>query len=115
MAQMQREVETAPQALDRLLDRIQTRAARIGVIGLVCGRDFFLAFSPEREDPGNERFNTKTIPKVVGGIDPPSLRAAVALYAAAVDQVVPVSSAEVAESAKLLENIFRAVNIALVN
>ncbi|MEA2339373.1 MAG: UDP-N-acetyl-D-glucosamine dehydrogenase [Thermoanaerobaculia bacterium] len=83
--------------------------------GLQCGRDFFLAFSPEREDPGNERFNTKTIPKLVGGIDEPSLRAAQALYATAVDQVVPVSSAEVAESAKLLENIFRAVNIALVN
>jgi UDP-N-acetyl-D-glucosamine dehydrogenase len=83
--------------------------------GLKCGADFFLAFSPEREDPGNERFNTKTIPKVVGGIDPPSLRAAEALYGAAIDRVVPVSSAEVAESAKLLENVFRAVNIALVN
>jgi UDP-N-acetyl-D-glucosamine dehydrogenase len=83
--------------------------------GLVCGTDFFLAFSPEREDPGNERFNTKTIPKVVGGIDPPSLRAAVATYGSAIDQIVPVSSTEVAESSKLLENIFRAVNIALVN
>ena len=83
--------------------------------GLTCGRDFFLAFSPEREDPGNEKFNTKTIPKVVGGIDPQSLSAAVALYASAVDTVVPVASAEIAESAKLLENIFRAVNIALVN
>ncbi|HEX8410839.1 MAG TPA: nucleotide sugar dehydrogenase [Thermoanaerobaculia bacterium] len=83
--------------------------------GLVCGTDFFLAFSPEREDPGNERFNTKNIPKVVGGIDPPSLRAAVALYRSAIDNIVPVSTAEVAESAKLLENIFRSVNIALVN
>ncbi|MGZ8853881.1 MAG: nucleotide sugar dehydrogenase [Thermoanaerobaculia bacterium] len=83
--------------------------------GLTCGRDFFLAFSPEREDPGNEKFNTKTIPKVVGGIDQQSLSAAVALYASAVDTVVPVASAEIAESAKLLENIFRAVNIALVN
>ena len=83
--------------------------------GLTCGRDFFLAFSPEREDPGNEKFNTKTIPKVVGGIDQQSLSAAVALYASAVDAVVPVASAEIAESAKLLENIFRAVNIALVN
>jgi UDP-N-acetyl-D-glucosamine dehydrogenase len=83
--------------------------------GLVCGRDFFLGFSPEREDPGNEHFNTKTIPKVVGGIDEPSLRAAEAVYSAVIDRVVPVSSAEVAESAKLLENIFRAVNIALVN
>jgi UDP-N-acetyl-D-glucosamine dehydrogenase len=93
---------------EELLTRLEKRA-------LVCGRDFFLAFSPEREDPGNERFNTKSIPKIVGAIDEPSLRAAVALYGAAVDQVVPVSSTEVAESAKLLENIFRAVNIALVN
>jgi UDP-N-acetyl-D-glucosamine dehydrogenase len=83
--------------------------------GRVCGRDFFLAFSPEREDPGNEHFNTRTIPKVVGAIDAPSLRAAEALYAAVIDRVVTVSTAEVAESAKLLENIFRAVNIALVN
>jgi len=83
--------------------------------GLSCGEDFFLAFSPEREDPGNEQFDTKTIPKVVGGIDDSSLRAASALYGSAIDRIVPVSSAEVAESAKLLENIFRAVNIALVN
>jgi UDP-N-acetyl-D-glucosamine dehydrogenase len=83
--------------------------------GLACGRDFFLAFSPEREDPGNEKFSTKTIPKVVGGVDEPSLLASTALYEAVVDTVVPVRSAEVAESAKLLENIFRAVNIALVN
>ena len=83
--------------------------------GMSCGTDFFLAFSPEREDPGNERFNTKNIPKVVGGIDEPSLRAAVALYQSAIDHIVPVSTAEIAESAKLLENIFRSVNIALVN
>jgi UDP-N-acetyl-D-glucosamine dehydrogenase len=83
--------------------------------GLTCGRDFFLAFSPEREDPGNESYSAKTIPKVVGGIDGPSLKAAAALYGAVVDHVVPVASAEVAESAKLLENIFRSVNIALVN
>jgi len=83
--------------------------------GLACGKDFFLAFSPEREDPGNALFNTKTIPKVVGGIDAPSLQAAGALYGSIVDKVIPVSSPEVAESSKLLENIFRAVNIALVN
>jgi UDP-N-acetyl-D-glucosamine dehydrogenase len=83
--------------------------------GMECGTDFFLAFSPEREDPGNEKFHTKNIPKVVGGIDEPSLRAAVALYGAAIDRIVPVASAEVAESSKLLENIFRSVNIALVN
>jgi len=82
---------------------------------MACGSDFFLAFSPEREDPGNEQFHTKNIPKVVGGIDEPSLRAAVALYGAAIDNVVPVSSTEVAESSKLLENIFRSINIALVN
>ncbi|MBV9494607.1 MAG: nucleotide sugar dehydrogenase, partial [Acidobacteria bacterium] len=93
---------------EELLTRFEQR-------GLTCGTDYFLAFSPEREDPGNERFNTKTIPKVVGGLDANSLKAAVALYGAAIDQVVPVASAEVAESAKLLENIFRAVNIALVN
>ncbi|HXA19050.1 MAG TPA: nucleotide sugar dehydrogenase [Thermoanaerobaculia bacterium] len=83
--------------------------------GLVCGRDYFLAFSPEREDPGNEHFNTRTIPKIVGAIDEPSLRAAQALYGSVIDRVVTVSTTEVAESAKLLENIFRAVNIALVN
>jgi UDP-N-acetyl-D-glucosamine dehydrogenase len=83
--------------------------------GLRCPDDFLLAFSPEREDPGNERFNTKNIPKVVGGVNRESTNAAVALYSAAVDHVVPVSSARVAESCKLLENIFRSVNIALVN
>jgi len=88
---------------------------RFEAAGFRCGADVFVAFSPEREDPGNEHFVTKTIPKVVGGIDAPSLRAATALYSAAIDRVVPVASAEVAESAKLLENIFRAVNIALVN
>jgi UDP-N-acetyl-D-glucosamine dehydrogenase len=88
---------------------------RFDAKGLVCGRDYFLGFSPEREDPGNEDFNTRTIPKIVGAIDEPSLRAAQALYASVVDRVVTVSTAEVAESAKLLENIFRAVNIALVN
>ena len=93
---------------EELLPRVQ-RAE------LACGRDFFMAFSPEREDPGNTKFDTKSTPKVVGAIDEPSQRAAVALYESVVDHVVAVSSAEVAESAKLLENIFRAVNIALVN
>lgn len=83
--------------------------------GLACGRDFFLAFSPEREDPGNRSFNTQTIPKVVGGIDQASLDVAVALYGSAIERVVPVSSPEVAEAAKILENVFRAVNIALAN
>ncbi|MBI4375456.1 MAG: nucleotide sugar dehydrogenase [Elusimicrobia bacterium] len=83
--------------------------------GLVCGRDFFLAFSPEREDPGNKKFTTEMIPKIVGGVDELSLRAAVCLYGEAVAQVVQVSSCETAEAAKLLENIYRCVNIALVN
>src|SRR5688572_18178005 len=83
--------------------------------GMACGTDFFLAFSPEREDPGNEKYHTKNIPKVVGGIDEASLQVAVALYSSAIDKIVPVGSAEVAESSKLLENIFRSVNIALVN
>src|SRR5712692_442680 len=77
--------------------------------------DFFLAFSPEREDPGNQKFGLAEIPKVVGGINPPSLRAAQALYAQVVARVIPVSSTRAAEMTKLLENIFRCVNIALVN
>jgi UDP-N-acetyl-D-glucosamine dehydrogenase len=77
--------------------------------------DFFLAFSPEREDPGNKQFGLAQIPKVVGGVNPPSGRAAVALYAQIVARVVPVSTTRAAEMAKLLENIFRCVNIALVN
>jgi len=83
--------------------------------GLRSPQDFLLAFSPEREDPGNKSFSTRTIPKVVGGVNPESTSAAVALYQAAVDKVVPVSSARVAEATKLLENIYRSVNIALVN
>jgi UDP-N-acetyl-D-glucosamine dehydrogenase len=77
--------------------------------------DFFLAFSPEREDPGNKQYGLAQIPKVVGGVNPPSGRAAVSLYAQIVARVVPVSSTRAAEMTKLLENIFRCVNIALVN
>jgi len=83
--------------------------------GLKCGTDFFLAFSPEREDPGRKDANTQTIPKLVGGIDEMSGKIALALYQHAIDKVIPVASAEVAEAAKLLENIYRCVNIALVN
>src|SRR3954464_768628 len=83
--------------------------------GLVCGKDFFLAYSPEREDPGRKDLQTATIPKLVGGIDAISGEIATALYRKAIREVIPVSSAEVAEAAKLLENIYRAVNIALVN
>src|SRR4030081_2812169 len=77
--------------------------------------DFFLAFSPEREDPGNKQYGLAQIPKVVGGVNAPSGRAAVSLYAQVVSKVIPVSSTRTAEMAKLLENIFRCVNIALVN
>src|SRR4029077_15180383 len=83
--------------------------------GLRSGRDFYLAFSPEREDPGNPNFSTPTIPKVVGGLEPQSLDLAAALYGQVVVRVVPVSSPEVAEACKILENTYRAVNIALVN
>jgi UDP-N-acetyl-D-glucosamine dehydrogenase len=83
--------------------------------GLVAGRDFFLAYSPEREDPGNRDYATRNIPKVIGGLDEPSLRLAMALYEPAVDGLVPVSSMRVAEACKILENTYRAVNIALVN
>lgn len=83
--------------------------------GLIAGRDFFLAFSPERVDPGNAQFNTKNVPKVVGGVTPTCAALAASLYASAIDTVVPVSSPRVAEMVKLLENTFRAVNIGLVN
>jgi UDP-N-acetyl-D-glucosamine dehydrogenase len=83
--------------------------------GLKAGRDFYLAYSPEREDPGNAHFEASVIPKVVGGLDPQSSRLATLLYGQAVVKVVPVSSCEVAEACKILENTYRAVNIALVN
>ncbi|MCG8556149.1 MAG: nucleotide sugar dehydrogenase [Proteobacteria bacterium] len=83
--------------------------------GLHAGQDFFLAFSPEREDPGNTRHTTTTIPKVVGGVDPVSGQLAQLLYDQAIARTVRVSSADAAEATKLTENIFRAVNIALVN
>lgn len=83
--------------------------------GLRSGRDFFLAFSPEREDPGNQEFGTRDIPKVIGAVDESGARVAERLYAAVVGRTIRVSSAGVAEAVKLTENIFRAVNIALVN
>ncbi len=83
--------------------------------GLVAGRDFFLAFSPERVDPGNKVWTTRNTPKVVGGVSPRCARAAKAFYALAVDKVHLVSSTQAAEMCKLLENTFRAVNIGLVN
>jgi len=83
--------------------------------GLKGGEDYFLAFSPEREDPGNPKFTASSIPKVVGGMDPISGELAVALYSSAVVHTVPVSSCEVAEACKILENTYRCVNIAMVN
>ncbi len=83
--------------------------------GLTSGRDFYLAYSPEREDPGNASFGTASIPKVVGGDGEAALRIAEALYGRFVVRTVPVSSTAVAEAVKLTENIFRSVNIALVN
>ena len=83
--------------------------------GLQVGKDFFLAYSPEREDPGNPDFSAQGIPKVVGGLDPVSEQLAAAVYRKAVVSVVPVSSPEVAEACKILENSYRSVNIAMVN
>ena len=88
---------------------------RVESTGLVAGRDIFLIYSPEREDPGNPDFDTRTIPKVVSGHTPACLAVGQALYAAVIDRVVPVSSTKAAEMTKLLENIHRAVNIGLVN
>jgi UDP-N-acetyl-D-glucosamine dehydrogenase len=83
--------------------------------GLTVGKDFFLAFSPERVDPGNPNYGTRNTPKVVGGITPDCRRVAMALYQPAIDTLVPVSTTEAAELVKLLENTFRSVNIGLVN
>ncbi len=103
------ESTTYPGTTDELL------RARLEEGGRRSGEDFFLAYSPEREDPGNARFATRSIPKVVGGVDPESTKVARALYDAVVVETVVVSSTRVAEASKLTENIFRAVNIALVN
>jgi UDP-N-acetyl-D-glucosamine dehydrogenase len=83
--------------------------------GMTVGKDFFLAFSPERVDPGNPKYNTRNTPKVVGGITPACTRVAAAIYAPAIERMVAVSSPEAAELVKLLENTFRSVNIGLVN
>jgi UDP-N-acetyl-D-glucosamine dehydrogenase len=83
--------------------------------GLKAGADFDMAYSPEREDPGNKNFETSTIPKVVGGLTSGSLERSVALYSHAIEKVVPVDSCEVAEACKIVENVYRCVNIAMVN
>lgn len=103
------ESTTYPGTTDELLRGILEQS------GLRCGEDFFLAFSPEREDPGNRSFGTASIPKVVGGVDEVSADLAEAFYDRAIQKTVRVSSARTAEATKLVENIFRAVNIALVN
>ncbi|MEN6309207.1 MAG: nucleotide sugar dehydrogenase [Anaerohalosphaeraceae bacterium] len=83
--------------------------------GLVAGKDFYLAFSPEREDPGNKNYTTKTIPKIVGGLTPKCCELARQVYSFAIQTLVPVSSLEAAEAAKILENTYRCINIAMVN
>lgn len=103
------ESTTYPGTTDEDMRRVLERT------GLKAGKDFSLAFSPEREDPNNQQYTTSMIPKIVGGFTPDCLKAANALYGAVVKETVPVSSTKVAEAAKLLENIYRAVNIALVN
>jgi len=103
------ESTTYPGTTDEVVKPILERG------GLVAGRDFFLAFSPERVDPGNPHFTTRNVPKVVGGTTPTCTRLARILYSASIEQVVEVSSTRVAEMVKLLENTFRAVNIGLVN
>ncbi len=103
------ESTTYPGTTDEIvLPRLQQK-------GFTPGEDVFVAFSPERIDPGNPKYGVRNTPKVVGGINPASTEATVALYSTAVDQVVPVSSPTAAEMVKLLENTFRAVNIGLVN
>jgi UDP-N-acetyl-D-glucosamine dehydrogenase len=103
------ESTTYPGTTDEIvLPRLEARGLRVG-------HDFFLAFSPEREDPGNTQFDTATIPKVVGGVTADCLALATSLYSEAIKKVVPVVSTRVAEATKILENVYRAVNIALVN
>lgn len=104
------ESSTYPGTTDELVKPILEQES-----GLSAGKDFFLVFSPEREDPGNPTFHTNNIPKIVGGLTPSCLKAGVALYSAVVNTVVPTSSTRTAEMVKLFENIYRAVNIALVN
>ncbi|MBZ0113741.1 MAG: nucleotide sugar dehydrogenase [Thermoanaerobaculia bacterium] len=103
------ESTTYPGTTDELMKDILDES------GLRCGEEYFLAYSPEREDPGNPDFGTREIPKVVGGVDPTSGELAENLYRQVIGKTVRVSSARTAEATKLLENIFRAVNIALVN
>ena len=103
------ESTTYPGMTDELI------AKRIEDLGFIIGSDIFLVYSPEREDPGNKEYTTKTIPKVVGGITPQCLKLGLTLYSQAIDEVIEVSSTKVAEMTKLLENIQRSVNIGMMN
>ena len=109
------ESTTYPGTTDEILKPLFENAVNAGKNKFQVGKDFYLAFSPEREDPNNPDFSTVTIPKVVGGATPTCLKIAKALYDQVIIKTVPVSSTRAAESSKLLENIFRSINIAMVN
>lgn len=109
------ESTTYPGTTDEILKPLFESAARAGKNKFKVGKDFYLAFSPEREDPNNQDYSTVTIPKVVGGVTPDCLKVAQALYDLVIVKTVPVSSTRAAEASKLLENIYRSINIAMVN
>ena len=110
------ESSTYPGTTDEIiLPLLQNPKSQSGISNWKVGEDFYLAFSPEREDPNNPDYNTSTIPKVIGGVTPKCLEIAQALYNNVIVKTVPVSSTRTAEATKLLENIYRSINIALVN
>jgi UDP-N-acetyl-D-glucosamine dehydrogenase len=109
------ESTTYPGTTDEILKPLFENAAKAGKNKFKVGKDFYLAFSPEREDPNNQDYSTVTIPKVVGGVTPNCLKIAQALYDLVIIKTVPVSSTKAAEASKLLENIYRSINIAMVN
>lgn len=109
------ESTTYPGTTEEILLPLFEKAEAAGENGFEVGKDFYLAFSPEREDPNNAKFSTSTIPKVVGGVTEDCLKVALAIYDQVIVETVPVSSPRAAEATKLLENIYRSVNIALVN
>ncbi|MHA2123293.1 MAG: nucleotide sugar dehydrogenase, partial [Promethearchaeota archaeon] len=109
------ESTTYPGTTEEILLPLFEKAESAGEDGFEVGKDFYLAFSPEREDPNNAKYSTSTIPKVVGGMTKNCLEVALAIYNKVIVETVPVSSPRAAEATKLLENIYRSVNIALVN
>ena len=109
------ESTTYPGTTDEILKPLFENAAKASKNKFKVGKDFYLAFSPEREDPNNLEFSTVTIPKVVGGVTPKCLKIAQALYDLVIIKTIPVSSTKAAEASKLLENIYRSINIAMVN